>query len=107
MAQAFFDRTEDALGTSRVGGLQGVKVSSSNQESGVTNKKGEIFVTGLTSYYDNFVAIDEQNIPVNYDISVLSKYVTTPLRGGGVVKFNVTRLQAFTGRFIVVKKGVA
>jgi len=96
----------DSFALVKVGDLQGVSVSSSNQESGVTNKKGEVFVTGLTSYYDNILSIDDQNIPVNYELKDVRRYITTPLRGGGVVRFDVTKLQAFTGRFLIVKKGI-
>jgi len=96
----------DSFALVKVGGLQGVKVSASNQVSGVTNKKGEFFVTGLTSYYDNPVSINAEDIPVNYEIKKVRKYISTPLRGGGIVKFPVTRLQAFVGRFFIVKKGV-
>ncbi len=55
------------------------------------------------SYYENRLSIEAKDIPVNYELGEIEKSVTTSLRGGGVVKFDVKKLQAFTGRFFVVE----
>lgn len=103
----FFSRPiNDSYALVKVGDLQGVKVSTSNQVSGTTNSNGEFFVTGLTSYYDNPISIDARDIPVNYELAKVRKYISTPIRSGGLVKFRVRKLQAFMGRFFIVKKGV-
>jgi outer membrane usher protein len=96
----------DSYALVKVGGLQGVRVSTNNQVSGSTNRKGEIFVTGLASYYDNPVSIDSADIPVNYELREVRKYISTPVRGGAVVSFEAKKLQAFIGRFFIVKRGV-
>jgi outer membrane usher protein len=111
-AMAFINRSvylsrpiTDSFALVKVGNIKDVSVSLSNQKTGVTNNKGEVLVPGLISYYDNRLSIDDKDIPVNYDIQEISKYVSTPLRGGGVVRFDVRKLQAFLGRFFVVERG--
>jgi len=97
----------DAFALVKVGNVKGVRVSSNNQVVGRTNRNGEVFVPNLTSYYDNSLSIDDTDIPVNYEITDVSRRVSTPLRGGGVVGFKVKKLQAFLGSFAVVEKGEA
>ncbi len=58
-----------------------MKVYSSNQLVGVTDKKEEVIVPNLVSYLDNRLSIEDKDIPVNYDISEIVKYVSTPYRG--------------------------
>jgi outer membrane usher protein FimD/PapC len=95
----------DGFALVKVGGLEGVKVSYSNQEVGTTGSRGTILVPGLISYHDNSVSIDDKDVPVNYEISEIRRNITTPLRGGGVVEFDVKKLQAFVGSFIIVENG--
>jgi len=83
--------------------LEGVKVFYNNQEVGVTDSQGQILVPELMSYYENRLSIEAKDIPVNYELGEIEKSVTTSFRGGGVVKFDVKKLQAFTGRFFVAE----
>ncbi|MBE9515825.1 MAG: hypothetical protein IME93_02485, partial [Proteobacteria bacterium] len=66
--------------------------------------KGEALVPGLISYHYNDLSVEDQDIPVNYNIRKFKQYLFTPYRGGGVVEFNITKLQGFTGRLFLVKK---
>jgi outer membrane usher protein len=95
----------DSFALVKVGDIEDVRVKYNNQEVGVTNRRGEVLVPGLISYYDNNLSIDDKDIPVNYEIAEIKKFVSTPLRGAGVVKFDVTKLQAFVGIFYIVEKG--
>ena len=94
----------DGFALVKVGELEGVRVSYSNQEVGRTGRRGDILVPGLISYHENSVSIDDTDIPVNYEISKIRRTIATPLRGGGVVEFDVKKLQAFVGQFMVVEK---
>jgi outer membrane usher protein len=85
--------------------LEGVKVFQNNQEVGVTNSQGQVLVPELMSYYENSLSIETKDIPINYELGEIEKSVTTSLRGGGVVKFDVKKLQAFTGIFFVAEDG--
>jgi len=95
----------DAFALVKVGDLSDVKVKYSNQEVGTTNADGEVVVPDLISYYNNELSIEPKDIPVNYEIQELRKYVSPPLRGGGIVKFAITKIQGFGGQFYIVEKG--
>ena len=95
----------DSFALVKVGDLGGVKVNYSNQEVGTTNKNGEVIVPNLISYYYNDLSLEDKDIPVNYKIAETRKYVSPPVRGGGIVKFQVMKTQGFTGRLFIVEKG--
>ena len=95
----------DSFAVVKVGKIEGVKVYASNQFVATTNKDGEAVVPGMISYYNNNISIDDTDIPVNYSISDLAQYVSTPYRGGGLVEFKSVRLQGLGGRFIIMDKG--
>jgi outer membrane usher protein len=94
----------DSFALVKVADLEGVGVLYNNQEVGYTNHNGEVLVPGLISYYYNNLSIEDKDIPVNYDIGEIKKYVSTYLRGGGVVSFEVRKLQAFWGKFLISEK---
>ncbi len=95
----------DGFALVKVADLEGVRVYASNQEVGVTNKRGRILVPSLVSYLDNKISLEPEDIPVNYGIPELEKYVAPPYRGGGLVAFDVAKLQGFTGFLYLVEKG--
>jgi outer membrane usher protein len=95
----------DSFALVKVSDLEGVKVKYSNQEIGVTNKNGEIVVPDLTSYNENKISIDVEDLPVNYEVKEIDKNVTTSFRGGGLVRFDVKKLQAFSGKIFFSEDG--
>lgn len=95
----------DGFALVKVDDLEDVRVKFNNQDAGVTNKHGEVLIPGLISYYPNSISFYDTDCPVNYLISETEKLVSVPFRGGGVVLFDLRRIQAFTGRFSVVEKG--
>jgi len=95
----------DSFALVKIGGLAGVRVQHNNQSVGRTNNEGEVLIPGLISYYYNNLSIDDQDIPVNYRIPKLKQYAFTPFRGGGVVEFEVTKLQGFIGRLYATGDG--
>ena len=95
----------DSFALVKVADLKGVKVKYSNQEIGVTNKNGEVVVPDVISYNENKISIDIKDLPVNYEIKEIQKNVTTSFRGGGLVRFDVKKLQAFTGKIFFSVNG--
>jgi len=95
----------DSFALVKVSDVEGVKVKYSNQDVGSTNNKGEVIVPGLISYYDNKLSIEPVDLPLEYNISETTKYVSTPYRSGGIVEFDVSKLQTFEGRLFFVTKG--
>ena len=97
----------DSFGLVRVDDLKGVRVYQSNQEVGRTDAKGEVFVPNLASYYENEISIEPKDIPMEFMISDVTRYVSPPLRSGSVVRFESKRFQAVTGYLKALVGGVA
>lgn len=87
----------DSFGIVTVDGLEGVRVYQNNQEIGRTDARGRVLLPGLTSYYENQVSINDRDIPIEYSLSEVVKYVSPPLRSGSLIHFEAKRIQAITG----------
>jgi outer membrane usher protein FimD/PapC len=87
----------DSFGLVTVDRLEGVRVYLNNQEIGRTDEKGRVFVPNLGSYYENQVSIGDRDIPIDYSLSEVAKFVSPPLRSGSVIPFEVRKIQAITG----------
>ncbi len=94
----------DGFALVKVGDFENAHVYYNNQEAGTTDRNGEIIIPNLISYYPNSISINDTDFPVNYTIPAIEKLVTIPFRGGGVVTFDIRKLQAFTGRLYIVEK---
>jgi outer membrane usher protein len=95
----------DSFGLVKVGELEGIRVYQSNQEIGRTDSSGKVFIPTLNSYYENQISINDKDIPIEYSLSEIVKYVSPPLRGGAVVKFDVEKIQAITGMLRITVNG--
>ncbi len=95
----------DSFAVVKVDGVPGVRVKYSNQYVGVTDPAGRAVVPGLSSYNENEVSIEPADIPMSFTSDVTRVYVSPPYKGGGVIRFKVTRFQAVTGKLYVVKDG--
>lgn len=105
-SSAYFTRPiHDGYVLAKVGTFENVAVKYNNQEVGVTNEDGELLIPGLISYHQNNISIDDKAIPVNYELSDINKSVSLPYRAGGVVRFDMKKLQGFTGRLLVRDHG--
>ena len=97
----------DSFGVVQAGDLKGVGVFVNNVEIGKTNASGKVFVPNLNSYLDNQVSINEKDVPMDYTIDVVTKYVSPPLRSGSYISFDVARFFAITGTLHVEEHGEA
>jgi outer membrane usher protein FimD/PapC len=88
---------QDSFALAKVGDLKGVRVYLNNQEIGRTGNSGKVLIPSLGSYYENQISINDKDIPMEYTLSEVMKYVSPPLRSGSYVKFEATKIQAFTG----------
>lgn len=98
---AFLRPVTDSFGIVEVGKLPGVRVYHSAQEIGRTDAQGRVFLPNLGSYQANRVAIDDRDIPIEYMIGEKEMNVSPPLRSGSLIRFEVNRIQAVTGRLRV------
>jgi outer membrane usher protein FimD/PapC len=88
---------QDSFAVVKVEDLKGVRVYLNNQEIGRTSKSGKVLIPNLGSYYDNQISISDKDIPIEYQISEVLRYVSPPLRSGSYVKFGATKIQSFIG----------
>jgi outer membrane usher protein len=78
-----------------------VHVYHNNHEIGATNDTGKIVIPILNSYVDNLLAINDQDIPVNYTLQDVAQRLSPAWRSGVLVRFNATKTQAFSGRLFL------
>lgn len=92
---------QDSFAVVKVGDLKGVGVNLSNQEIGRTNASGKVLIPNLGSYYENPVSVNDKDIPIEYTVSEVLKYVSPPVRSGSYIDFGATKIQSFFGKLKV------
>lgn len=98
---------QDSFALVNVGDLKGVRVYLNNQEIGRTGASGKVLIPNLGSYYDNQISINDKDIPMEYTLTDVLRYVSPPLRSGSYIEFGVTKIQAFIGTLKVKVNGEA
>ncbi|MGB9628097.1 MAG: fimbria/pilus outer membrane usher protein [Thermodesulfobacteriota bacterium] len=96
---------QDSFALVKVGDLKGVRVNLSNQEIGRTGASGKVLIPNLNSYYDNQISINDKDIPMEYTLSEVMKYVSPPYRSGSYIEFGITKIQGFVGLLKVKVEG--
>jgi outer membrane usher protein len=95
---------QDSFALAKIGDLKGVRVYLNNQEIGRTGRSGKVLIPDLSSYYENQISINDKDIPMEYTLSEVMKYVSPPFRSGSYIEFGATKIQAFIGT-LKVRKG--
>ena len=95
----------ESFGIVKVGEIAGVAVAVNGQPMGKTDANGTVFVPTLAPYFDNDVTISPENVPIDYTIPSTLKRISPSLRGGAIINFEVTKIQAFTGQLVMQKGG--
>jgi outer membrane usher protein FimD/PapC len=88
----------DGFAVVKVGELRGVGVRRNGEVIGTTNRRGEIVVPELTSFYDNQVSVRGEDVPIEFALSAMQQFVSPPQRGVACVVFNAARIQPVIGR---------
>ncbi|MGQ9616422.1 MAG: fimbria/pilus outer membrane usher protein [Spirochaetota bacterium] len=89
----------------KASGLSGVGVERNGDKIAITNKKGKAIVPDLVNNYGNEISIRPLDLPINYNLNEMKRYVAPPYRGGSVVSFNINKVQGFTGRIFFYDNG--
>lgn len=79
--------------------LEGVRVYENNQEIGRTDARGRILLPNITSYANNFVSIQDKDVPIEYSIEKIGRTFSPALRSGTLVPFAVELVRTVTGSF--------
>lgn len=88
----------ESFGIVKVGELPGVVISLNGQSMGKTDEQGKLFIPTLASFYDNEIALSAADVPIEYSFSTMKKTIAPAARSGVYLQFEVSRLQAFSGK---------
>jgi outer membrane usher protein FimD/PapC len=88
---------QDSFALVKVGNLKDVRVYMNSQEIGRTGSSGKVLISSLGSYYENQISINDKDIPIEYSLNEVMRYVSPPLRSGSYVEFGATKIQGFFG----------
>ena len=91
----------DSFAIVKVGSVPGVRVYANNQPVGTTDASGTVFVPRLASYFENPVAIEDRDLPLNYLVPRARFIVSPALRSGVLLDFNARAISAVAGRLVV------
>ncbi|MFH0775414.1 MAG: fimbria/pilus outer membrane usher protein [bacterium] len=97
----------DSFALVKVDGLKGAKIYRGGSIAGRTNNRGECLISGLSSYSPNQLSLDltGKELPIEYNVSEPTKYVSTPYRGGVKIDFGAARVQGIGGRIVIKGDG--
>lgn len=96
---------QDAFALIRVPDVGGVHGLVSNQVVGTTDRKGDLLIPSLLSYYGNRIGIDDKDIPLDHDIVATELTIAPPYRGGAIVTFPVRQVLSVAGTVVVEEDG--
>jgi len=93
----------DSFALVSVGDAEGVGVYVNGQPSGHTDRHGRLILPELSSYYENQLYIEDQDIPLDYLMSKVRLFVSPPLRSGSCINFPLRKYQGISGTLLVDK----
>jgi outer membrane usher protein len=98
----FGRRVDDSFALARVQPpLPGVRVYFSGREVGRTDEQGEILLPGLVSFLDNSVAIEDEDVPIDYTLGQVEQAISPPYRGGSLIEFKLGVQRNIVGRLVL------
>ncbi len=87
----------DSFGLVEVDHLPGVRVYRNNEEIGRTDGEGQLLLPRLESFYDNEIRLNANDVPMNFTIPEIRKYVSPAYRQGALITFDVRPFRAISG----------
>jgi outer membrane usher protein len=96
---------QDGYALVRVPGVANVRTFLSNQEIGRTNRRGDLLVPNLLSYYANRVRIADEDVPIDRTVGAVEHVVAPGFRAGAIVEFPVRRDTRILGSIAMDRRG--
>jgi len=88
----------DSFALVKVGDVPDVPVRANGQLTGTTDERGEVVVSPMYSFFDNYLYFDQQAVPLDY-VFTDSRLVASPaFRSGAYLSFDVKKNRAVIGR---------
>jgi outer membrane usher protein len=82
-------------------GAPNVRVTRDGQPVGRTDGEGRIFVPDLLPYYGNRLAIRDADLPIDFKVNEVERYVAPRHRAGTVERFDVGPVIVIVGRLVL------
>ena len=95
----------DSFGVVKTGDIPGITVMANGQDMGKTDSDGKVYIPTLGSYTDNQISLKDQDLPVNYSLSQVTRIISPALRSGSCIAFPAEKIQPVTGKLSVRVKG--
>lgn len=93
----------DSFGVVKTG-LEGVKIRLNGGVVGKTNRKGYLFLPEAQSYHDNFISIDDRDVPLEYDLYIKDIVVSPGYRSGFCLELPIVKKYRYVG-YLKLQKG--
>lgn len=82
-----------------------VQVTRDGQPVGRTDGSGRLFVPDLLPYYGNRIGIRDADLPLDFKVNEVERYVAPRFRGGTVERFDVGPTRVVVGRIVLALDG--
>ena len=86
-------------------GFPGVEVTVNGLDEGRTNRAGYVLVPQMGAYFNNAVALQPGDIPLNYAVDQSTRTIVPAYRSGEIVSFQVRRVLPVTGSLRIMMSG--
>lgn len=97
----------DSFAIVKVGAVPGVRVYANNQPVGATDASGSVFVPRLASYFENPVAIEDRDLPIDTIVPQSRMIVLPALRSGVLLDFEARAVRAVAGKLVARRGGAS
>lgn len=88
----------DSFAVVKVGDVADVPVTANGQFMGTTDEQGEVVVSPMISFYDNYISFEQRAVPLDHNFSSSRLIVSPAFRSGSYLKFDVKKQRAVLGR---------
>ena len=88
----------DSFAVVKVGDVPDVPVRANGQLMGTTDERGEVVVSPMLSFYDNYLGFDQRAVPLDYVFTSSRLVVSPAFRSGSFLAFDVKKNRAVLGR---------
>ena len=95
----------DSFAIIKVADVPDVPVITNGQLMGTTDERGEVVVSPMLSFYDNYISFDQRAVPLDYTFPDSRLVVSPAFRSGSYLSFAVKKNRAILGRLVREENG--
>lgn len=88
----------DSFAVVKVGDVPNVPVLANSRFQGTTDEHGEVVVSPMISFYDNYLNFEQHAVPLDHIFKSSQQVISPAFRSGSYIKFDVKKNRAVLGR---------